>query len=181
MNNNIGHTGRSIQLAQMAVGFLLGTGGGGTALALMTNEGSRIVGIITFMVCVLIGGIIVYIFYRDDKERDRRTENLHMLSSFYDECFKNTGQNLALRLQLHAKKSKSEVKPNLKSDIIKMLVEDIETQNDSISKRPIASQTLKTIFNESINDIVNEWKKLADKELETEAGLPNKDAIPLEG
>jgi uncharacterized membrane protein len=201
MSDNDENIRKSPQLAQMAIGFLLGSGGAGAAMALVGQEGFQMYGIITFVICVLLAVGLVFIYYLDDKDREKRKyderqrdlerthaekrrqldleqadrsrrENLQRLADFYDECFKNTGINLALRLQAQG--------GDLKPSVLKMLLVDLDTQEENISRRKTAGQELIDIFHNSIQGIRNKWQELAEEELIISEGLPDEGAKPLQ-
>jgi hypothetical protein len=199
MTGNDENTRKSPQLAQMAVGFLLGSGGAGAAMALVGKEGFQMYGIVTFAVCVSMAVGLVLIYHKDDKDREkreyderqrylereheekrrqadleqeerRRHENLQRLADFYDECFKNAGINLALRLQSQG--------ADLKQSILRMLVLDLDTQEENISKRKTAGQELIDFFHSSIKGIRDKWEELAEEELPVVEGVPDEGAKP---
>jgi hypothetical protein len=199
MSDNDENIRKSPQLAQMAVGFLLGSGGAGAAMALVGKEGFQIYGILTFAVCVLVAVGLVLIYYKDDKDREKREYeerqqcverehedkrrqadleqeerkrrvNLQRLADFYDECFKNAGINLALRLQSQ--------RLDLKQSVLKMLIVDLDTQEENISKRKTAGQELMDIFHSSIKGIRDKWQELAEEELPVSEGVPDEGSKP---
>jgi hypothetical protein len=200
MSDNDKDNRKSFLLAQMAVGFFLGAGGAGAAVTMIGQEGYQTYGLITLLVCALFAVGLILVYYKDDKDRERREfeerrlsidrtyeekkrqieleqeertrrENLQQLADFYDECFKNTGINLALRLQSHG--------ADLKQSVIKMLLVDLETQEENILKRRRVGQELSGIFHSSIKGIRDKWQDLAIEDLPIAEGAPDEDAKPL--
>ena len=66
MSNESTRAEGSARLAQMLVGFLIGSGGAGAAMALVGKEGFQLAGVILFVVCLLVA----YLVYSREQRKE---------------------------------------------------------------------------------------------------------------